>query len=163
MWIGELQSWSRGVAGSRISGDLPNLGVFRKYHRISVLFSKLVKNTNKKKASERYQTLKKLPKIAQNFYIFFKSAQKSSRFFFTNSTELFRFCQKKLPNSGEISIWQHLCLLYYPSLMNSGWIELSFHQLGRVGLVAAMSVRSLVDVPFPCNFFLRPLIGPMIT
>jgi hypothetical protein len=47
------------------------------------------------KASERTDTLKKLPKIAQNFYIFPKAPKKSYRNtpdFFTNSTEPFRFC-----------------------------------------------------------------------
>ena len=67
-----------------------------------------------KKATELYQILKKLPKKAQNFYIFVKMTQKSSQKApdcFFNSTELFCFCQKypkKLPNSGEISIWRHL-------------------------------------------------------
>ena len=56
------------VAGSQISGDLPNSGVFRKQHRISVLFSKLVKTP--KQASKCYQTFKRLQKISQNFYIF---------------------------------------------------------------------------------------------
>ena len=71
-----------------------------------MLFSKLVKHP--KKLPNATKTLKKLPKIAQNFYIFVKSTQKSSRKapeFLKNTTELFRFCQKypkKLPKSSRI-------------------------------------------------------------
>ena len=75
----------------------------------SVLFQNWSKTPQK--ASKWYRNVEKAPEIAQNFYIFVKSTQKSSRKapeFFLNTTELFRFCQKypkKHPNSGEISIW----------------------------------------------------------
>ena len=44
-------------------------------------------------------------------------------------------------------------------------LSLQLSPLGRVGLVLAKSVCLCVFlfVPFPCNLFLRPLIGPQIT
>ena len=50
IYISNILCWMwtpRSVAGSQILGDLPNSGVFRKLHRISVPFSKLVKNAQK--------------------------------------------------------------------------------------------------------------------
>ena len=101
-------SHGRAVAGSRISGDLPNLGVSRKMPQI---------------ASECYQNIEKAPKNSTEFlHISQKHPKKTPKIlliFLKNCTELFRFFLKvpkkapeKLPNSGEISIWRHLCCIY---------------------------------------------------
>ena len=86
----------RGVAGSRISGDVPNSGVSRK---------------TPQKASECYQNVEKAPKNSTEFLHICQKHPKKLPIFFRNSRELFSFCHKypkKLLNSGQISIWHHL-------------------------------------------------------
>ena len=93
----------RGVAGSRISGDVPNSGVSRK---------------TPQKASECYQNVEKAPKNSTEFLHICqkhpKKLPKSSRIFlkyhrtFPFLSKVPKKAPEKLLNSGEISIWHHL-------------------------------------------------------
>ena len=103
---------------------LPNFGRSPEFGRFQKIAQKIAQNfcaifkigqKHPKKLPNATETLKKLPKIAQNFYIFVKSTQqklpKNSRIFL-KCHKTFPFLSKvpkkapeKLPNSGEISIW----------------------------------------------------------
>ena len=90
----QLQDPCRGAAhrgaGQQRCRRLPNFGRSPEFGRFQKIAQKIAQNfcaiskigqKRPKKHLNYTKTLKKLPKIAQNFYIFVKSAQKSSHFF----------------------------------------------------------------------------------
>ena len=98
-------------------GSSPEFGVFQEIAQKILCHFKICQKRPKKLPNDT-KTLQKAPEIAQNFYIFVRSTQKSTQKapdFKKKYHRTFLFLSKvpkkapeKLPNSGEISIWEQL-------------------------------------------------------